>query len=87
MIHKEECDVVAGEDGSWSLSDPEGDVEAYLPAGFAANQAAAEPILMMKADDYNRGYARGMAASRRQLQDELHTLMNIASRDQFGEGA
>jgi len=85
MIHKDECDVVAGEDGSWSLMDPEGCVEAYLPPGVAANKAGAETILMMKADDYNRGYGLGMNAGRRELQNELHLLMNIASRDQLRE--
>lgn len=62
MINKDECTVVSGGDGSWMLKDPDGRMEAYLPAGFATNEAAATPLLMMCADHYNRGFGQAMDA-------------------------
>ena len=80
-IHKDECFVEAGPDGCWMLMDEEGREEICLPAGIAANKAAAEPLLMMLADAYNRGHGQGYETGRRDLQSAYHALMNTVSAD------
>ncbi|WP_299155071.1 hypothetical protein [uncultured Tateyamaria sp.] len=86
MIHTDECDTVAGGDGSWSLVDQDGRTEAYLPAEFAAKAAAATPLLQLMADAYNRGHAQGLDAGQRSLQIQFRTLMDLSAPDDEGGG-
>lgn len=77
MIHTDECTVEKGDHG-WRLVDTEGHAAAYLPAGHAANEAAAWPLLCLMARHYNQGYRHGESSGRTDLQFELHKLLGVA---------
>lgn len=82
MIHTEECIVEKGDHG-WRLVDTEGCGVAYLPAGHAANEAAARPLLCQMARHYNQGYRHGESSGRINLQSELRKLLDIAPAETF----